>query len=227
LSELIRNAEILVVEDDPALLHILRAALDYGGFGSESASNASDAWHMLSNGEFDAIVMDLGLPDVDGFHLIRQIRDASPVPIIVVSGLTGEADRIRALDCGADDFVSKPFLPGELLARVRAILRRHSRQEPVYEDKNALARPLARPGTAELGALSALEARLFDLLSRRRDEVVSEADIVHHVWGDQVERGSNHVRLLVLSLRRKLDDQRAGFAILNHRGRGYRLTGRR
>jgi two-component system KDP operon response regulator KdpE len=221
---MVGNAEILVVEDDPALLHVLRAALDFGGFSSASATNASDAWRMLSTGDFDAVVMDLGLPDVDGFYLIKQIRDASPVPIIVVSGLTGEADRIRALDCGADDFIAKPFLPGELLARVRAVLRRNARHEPDQGARSALAGPLPRPGSApDLDAFSTLEAKLFDLLSRRLDEVVSEAEIVRQVWGDQVERGSNHVRLLVLSLRRKLDEQQSGYAVLNQRGRGYRL----
>ena len=119
-------ARILVIEDDPALLTILKAALDYGGFKEELVGSGADVVAAFKRRGFDAVLIDLGLPDVYGAEVLRELRADLDVPILVVSGRGSERDKIDALDLGADDYVSKPFLPGELLARIRAALRRHA-----------------------------------------------------------------------------------------------------
>src|SRR4051812_9708680 len=108
------NASVLLIEDDPAVLHMLQATVEYGGFTSGQASSASEALDRLAAHPFDSVLLDLGLPDVEGRHLIEEIRRHSDIPILVVSGRVDEQTRIEALDAGADDFVPKPFLPGEL-----------------------------------------------------------------------------------------------------------------
>src|SRR5687767_1228904 len=118
------SQRVLIVEDDPAILHLLTATLDYGGYASDSATTAVEALSRIGTDAPAAVLLDLGLPDLPGSRLIETIRETSDVPIIVVSGRADEETKIRALDAGADDFVPKPFLPGELLARIRAALRR-------------------------------------------------------------------------------------------------------
>src|SRR5687768_3384990 len=119
------SARILLVEDDPPLLTILQAAMSYGGFKSEAARSGAEAIEAFRNRRFDAVLVDLGLPDLDGTDLLHTLREISDVPILVVSGRDTERDKIDALDRGADDFIPKPFLPGELLARIRSALRRY------------------------------------------------------------------------------------------------------
>ena len=121
---------ILIVEDDPALLAILEASLSFGDFDFCSVQQGLKAVDLIRTEPFDAILMDLGLPDIEGTDLLLSLRGITDLPIIVVSGRTTEQDKIQALDMGADDFVPKPFLPGELLARIRAVLRRHSLTNP-------------------------------------------------------------------------------------------------
>lgn len=118
------NARILIIDGDPAMLAILRASVADGGFDCRSAVSGEEALELFKAGAFDAVLMDLGLTDIEGGELLHTIRALSDVPIIVVSGRIAEEDKIQALDLGADDYVAKPFLPGELLARIRAALRR-------------------------------------------------------------------------------------------------------
>lgn len=115
---------LLLVEGDPALAHVLGATLRYGGYDSHSAPNGLEALSRVRSERYQAILVDPNLPDLSGMSLIRMLRGLTGVPILVVSGDTDEANKIAALDAGADDFIEKPFLPGELLARLRAVLRR-------------------------------------------------------------------------------------------------------
>ncbi len=110
-------------------MHILKATLTYGGFRSEAVYNGLDAVGLLRRSVYGAILVDLKLPDVHGIHLVKMIREITDVPIIIVSGEDAQEHKIGALDAGADDFITKPFLPGELLARIRAALRRGSAEE--------------------------------------------------------------------------------------------------
>ena len=115
---------LLLVEDDPAILHVLAATLRYGGYESHAVSTGVEALSKVGARHYDAILLDLSLPDLSGTNLVRMMRSLTAAPILVVSGDALEEQKITALDAGADDFIQKPFLPGELLARLRAALRR-------------------------------------------------------------------------------------------------------
>jgi two-component system, OmpR family, KDP operon response regulator KdpE len=212
---------LLLVEDDPATLHVLEATLEYGGFGSDVATTALDALQRLSDRSYDAVLLDLGLPDLDGSHLIKTLRSNSDIPIMVVSGRGTEQDKIASLDLGADDFVAKPFLPGELLARIRAVLRRRGPSialaaNDIKEDDGA------DPPDTEV-RFARLEGNLFKLLESRGDEVVTYEEIIDAIWSKDKQRGQSHVRVLIGQLRRKLEMQNSPYKIRSERGAGYRL----
>lgn len=215
--------QILLVEDDPATLHVLEATLEYGGFGSDVATTALDALRRLNDRSYDAVLLDLGLPDLDGSHLIKTLRTNSDVPIMVVSGRGTEQDKIDTLDLGADDFIAKPFLPGELLARIRAVLRRRgpsmaTAANDIREEDGAPAAPF--DGEVRFARL---EGRLFNLLESRGDDVVTYDEIIEAIWGREKPRGQSHVRVLIGQLRRKLEMQNSPYKIRSERGSGYRL----
>jgi two-component system KDP operon response regulator KdpE len=215
---------LLLVEDDPATLHVLEATLEYGGFGSDVATTALDALQRLSDRSYDAVLLDLGLPDLDGSHLIKTLRTNSDVPIMVVSGRGTEQDKIDSLDLGADDFIAKPFLPGELLARIRAVLRRRGPSmamaaNDIHDDDDAA--PADAP-EAEV-RFARLEGKLFNLLEARGDDVVTYDEIIDAIWSKDKLRGQSHVRVLVGQLRRKLELQNSPYKIRSERGAGYRL----
>ncbi len=215
---------LLLVEDDPATLHVLEATLEYGGFASDVATTALDALQRLNDRSYDAVLLDLGLPDLDGSHLIKTLRTNSDVPIMVVSGRGTEQDKIASLDLGADDFVAKPFLPGELLARIRAVLRRRGPSlamaaNDIIEENDGPA-PAIPDGDVRFARL---EGNLFKLLEGRGDDVVTYDDIIEAIWGREKPRGQSHVRVLVGQLRRKLELQNSPYKIRSERGAGYRL----
>lgn len=205
---------VLLVEDEPAMLYILQATVDFGGLTSDIAGTGAEALRILEAGAHDVVVTDLGLPDGDGGLLIEAIRKKHSVPIIVVSGHDSEQEKIRVLDLGADDFLAKPFLPGELLARIRAVLRRAA---TAPADKAPLsADAFLHPG------LAPFERRLFELLAEREDELVTNEEIFDAVWGE--EKSIVNLRVLVTHLRQKLEKNNASVKISNQRGTGYSLT---
>ena len=235
------SAHLLVVEDDPALLYMLEAAIAYGGYTSQSARSGHEAIAVFKNGRFNGILMDLGLPDFDGGELLKTLRTLSDLPILVVSGRGSEQDKIAALDNGADDFVPKPFLPGELLARIRAALRRHSQPDgsgapqPVpssdEEDRNPLevGRLMLDPHsrTAKLAggevALTDAEYKLLRVLAMNPDRLVSRAKLLEALYGAEV-RETHIVEVLISYLRRKLRPLLDGEEIIvNRRGQGWML----
>lgn len=205
---------ILIVEDDPLVGEMMRATLEFCGYGCEIATTAASALDRLRSGSPDAITVDLGLPDGDGLELISVLHGSTDTPVIVVSGRCEEADKVAALDSGADDYIEKPFLPGELVARIRAKLRlrRHDQlEEPdsPYE---------VDPETE--GALSRLERALLALLIKHQGATVSEDEIIVSLWGSEGLAASADLRSLVLKLRRKLQIQRQPLFVLNERGAG-------
>ena len=202
--------QILLIEDEPAMLHLLEATMAYGGLKSDAAPSASEALIRLETNEYDAVLLDLGLPDADGARVIESIRNNSDVPILVVSGRGTERDKIAALDLGADDYIAKPFLPGELLARIRAALRRNPAKEEI---------PTRLP--ARRLRLSPLEKKLFALLEDRAGEVVTNDEITDALWGTTSASGISHLRVLVAHLRRKLKTHREPIEIANEWGSGY------
>lgn len=229
------SARILLVEDDPALLAILKASVAYGGYASDSVSRGEDAVRALEAGQFDVVLLDLGLPDCEGGELLTRLRSFSDVPIIVVSGRGTERDKIEALDLGADDFVAKPFLPGELLARIRAALRRAaSRAASRAEDP---ARSPLRAGamtldpldnSVALGAgratLNGAEFRVLQILAARGGDTVSRGELLAGLYGERPPAETNIVDVYISRVRTKLRDLPGGEDLLaNVRGHGWRL----
>lgn len=214
---------LLLVEDDPAVLHMLRATAEYGGFTTSEAPSAAEALRCVRTEQFDAVLLDLGLPDLGGSHLIGEIRAVSGVPVIVVSGIGDERTRIEALDAGADDFMAKPFMPGELLARIRAAIRRH---DPLAAEAAAEARKSAGAGLAAYrrNKTAPIQDRLISFLHSRERELVTSEDIIAAVWGRNQRRTERNVRVLVAMVRRKLKADREPFEIINEHGRGYKLV---
>ncbi len=228
------SARILIVEDDPALLAILKASVAYGGYTSASVSRGEDAVRSLEGGQFDALLLDLGLPDCDGGELLARLRSFSDVPIIVVSGRGTERDKIEALDLGADDFVAKPFLPGELLARIRAALRRAASRASAAADP---ARTPLRAGaltldpldcTVALGtgrvALNGAEFRVLQILAARGGETVSRGELLAGLYGESPPAETNVVDVYISRIRAKLRNLPDGEDLLaNVRGQGWKL----
>jgi two-component system KDP operon response regulator KdpE len=233
-------AHLLVVEDDPALLSILEASISFGGFTSQAARSGHEAIAMFKTGRFDGILMDLGLPDFDGGDLLKTFRGMSNVPIIVVSGRGTERDKIEALDMGADDFVAKPFLPGELLARIRAALRRHASVEELSQNGDTANEQNDRQPihagiltldpfdrTAKVGggevSLTEAEYKLLKVLATNANTIVSRATLLEALYGEEV-RETHIVEVLISYVRRKLRPLLDGDdLIVNRRGQGWIL----
>lgn len=219
-------SHILLIEDEPALRYTLEAILNFGAFSSDGAATALEALEKLRSRDYAAILMDLGLPDVDGATLIQSIRAHSDIPILVVSGR--EQDKVLALDLGADDFVTKPFLPDELLARIRAVLRRHRSHTTPFLLTETHGPSGGRPGRDDDAEphlrMGTLEAKLFDYLQRHADQTVPTEDLTETLWGENSDEANNHLRVLIAKLRSKLSAQGSQISILNEWGRGYRLS---
>lgn len=237
------TARILLVEDDPALLSILTAAIGFGGFTSESVKTGLGAMRAFERGGFDAVLMDLGLPDMDGGEVLTKLRAISDIPILVVSGRGTERDKIQALDLGADDYIAKPFLPGELLARLRAALRRHRRQSgagtgeapaaihnermPIRVGRVTLD-PLRRSAESEGQAvgLNETEFKLLSLLARERGTIVGRQTMLEALYGKAPAKESRIVDVYISNIRKKLAGLPGGEELIaTYRGRGWMVRG--
>jgi DNA-binding response OmpR family regulator len=229
------TARLLVVEDDAALLAMLQAAIAYGGFTSDAVSSGKEAIAAVRRGSYDALLLDLGLPDCEGEDLLPRLRALSELPIIVVSGRGTERDKIEALDLGADDFVAKPFLPGELLARIRAALRRYSTREPDGNPRAGRASvgvgalTLDPTGSSVLlaGVKSQLAGAEFQVLRRlaaARGATVSRGELLAELYGDNAPPETNIIDVYMSRLRAKLRELPGGEDLIaNVRGQGWRF----
>ena len=235
------NARILLVEDDPALLTILQASMAYGGFKAETAVSGGEAIQAFANRRFDAVLVDLGLPDLDGTDLLNRLREISDVPILVVSGRDTERDKVDALDRGADDFIPKPFLPGELLARIRSALRRYrSLQDKPSSDGRIENLDLRDPieigpltldpfhRTVELNGrktvLSDTEFKVLAALATSDDDVVSKQALLKRLYDSEALAETRIVEVYISNIRKKLRSIYEYDCILNFRGRGWKLV---
>jgi two-component system, OmpR family, KDP operon response regulator KdpE len=226
------TAEILIVEDDPQIRRFLRATFTAEGYRFHEALTASEGIAQWAARQPDLIVLDLGLPDQDGAEVIRHVRETSQTPIIVLSARGQEKDKIDALDLGADDFVSKPFAVGELLARIRAALRRASiiadQAEGAIFRTAGVEVDLARRVTSVNGSevhLTPIEFRLLQTMIRHVGKVITQRQLLVEVWGAQHSEQSQYLRVYMAQLRRKLeaDPARPRF-LLTEPGVGYRLV---
>lgn len=219
---------ILVVDDEPAIQRFLKTALASGEFALFQADNGHAALAAAVTTRPDVILLDLGLPDLDGVEVIGRIRQWSTVPIIVLSVRDREADKINALDAGADDYLTKPFGVGELLARIRVVLRRALQQvdEPVIRI-DALEVDLARR-TVKLGqdpvALTPTEYELLRLLVTNAGRVLTHRQLLKQLWGATYLEQPHVLRVNISNLRRKLEqDASRPRYILTESGVGYRF----
>lgn len=221
---------ILVVEDDPAIRRVLTLLFETHGFRVVAADTCELAVRQAQTHRPDICIVDLGLPDADGVSFIRKVRAWSPVAMIVLSARLAEEQRIAAFDAGADDYVIKPFSGPELLARIRAVMRRLTRSEQpqaILRLGNAivdLANRMTRGPAGEEVHLTPLEHRILECLARNADSVVTHTQLLKEVWGPHQE-DLRSLRVYVASLRRKLEvDAARPRHILTESGIGYRLV---
>jgi two-component system, OmpR family, copper resistance phosphate regulon response regulator CusR len=221
---------VLLVEDEPQAATILAKGLREHAYAVDIASDGETAIFQAGSTDYDALILDVMLPLADGLAVCRSIRESgNPVPILMVTARDAVEARIEGLDCGADDYLVKPFDFGELLARLRAVIRR-GRQPPLAERIVVGALTLdtrgrrARVGTREL-ALTAKEYALLEYLVRRVGEVVSRSDIAEHVWDEHYDPLSNVVDVYIQRLRRKIEEAGGEPPIRTRRGEGYQVIG--
>jgi two-component system KDP operon response regulator KdpE len=222
---------ILVVDDEPQILRALRINLHARQYDVITAADGAEALHAAATHRPDLVVLDLGLPDIDGVEVIRNLRGWTPVPIVVLSGRAGSPDKVQALDAGADDYVTKPFSVDELLARIRAVTRRNTNAEtpPVAQigrytvDLTAHAiRATADP--AQTVHLTPIEWQLLEALVSAPGKLVSQRQLLQRVWGPTYQHETHYLRQYLAHLRRKLEpDPTRPRHLLTEPGMGYRF----
>ena len=219
---------ILIVEDDPALADLLRRTLREAAMAADVAGNGNDALTAFAINDYDLAVLDVGLPDIDGFEVCRQHRKrGGKTPILMLTARGGLDDRVRGLDVGADDYLAKPFAIEELLARLRALARRPAAPLDVvlrFADLELDTRSLsARRGGMTI-RLTSREYALLEYLMRNPERVVSRSQILEHVWDDNFDPVGNAVDVLVGRLRRRIHPDSEVPLIHTVRSRGYVLS---
>lgn len=222
------NLRILIVDDEIEIRRFLRASLGVHGNMVFEAACGQDALRMALDNRPDLIVLDLGLPDMDGVEITRRIREWSRIPIIILSVRAQEQNKIEALDAGADDYLTKPFGVGELLARIRVVMRRvvTPEGEPVYQIGD-LAIDLGRHRVTIFGQEVVLTPTEFDLiktLAQNAGKVLTHKQLIHLVWGTTYEDEDRLLRVNIANLRKKIEaDPSKPQYIVTELGVGYRL----
>jgi len=224
---------VLIVEDDRKTLRVFATCLEAEGYSVTDAGSGHRAIEEVRTRNPDVILLDLGLPDIDGLALVPTIREHTATPIIVVSAREQDADKVKALDAGANDYLTKPFSVPELLARIRVALRSHAqvgstpRTSIAFGDYHLdlVGRRLIHDDRQV--TLSATEFKLLATLARHRDEVVTTATLLKETWGTAHQDKKGYVRVYMHSLRRKLEsDPTRPRYLVNEAGFGYRLNTR-
>ncbi|HEV7391618.1 MAG TPA: response regulator [Burkholderiales bacterium] len=220
-----------IIEDDPQIRRFLRTGLDAHGFEIHEADAGKPGLVMAGTRKPDLIILDLGLPDMEGIDVVRALREWTSIPIIILSARDLEADKVAALDAGADDYLTKPFGVDELLARIRVALRHAARvaqddTEQVYSSRglkvDLAARSVYRDGQEV--HLTPIEYRLLTILVRQAGKVLTHRQLLTQVWGPSYVEHSHYVRIYMGALRHKLErDPAQPELLLTEAGVGYRL----
>ncbi|MCA0316026.1 MAG: response regulator [Candidatus Melainabacteria bacterium] len=225
------NIAVLVIEDEAPIRRFLKMTLNDHGYGYKEALNGRDGLSEVAASSPSLVILDLGLPDIDGLEVTRSIRDWSDVPIIVLSARGQEKDKVEALDAGADDYLTKPFGVGELLARIRVAIRRDGRQAAASESS------VVQIGAMRLDHvkrqvffqesevhLTPIEFKLLCALLKYPDRVLTHNHLLKEVWGQAYQGESHYLRVYMAQLRRKLERDPANPTLLiTEPGIGYRL----
>ncbi|WP_242907385.1 response regulator [Actinomadura terrae] len=219
---------VLLVEDEPQIVRALRINLRARGYEVDAAPDGKSALETAARRPPDVVVLDLGLPDMDGVEVIRGLRGWTRVPIIVLSARHASAEKVAALDIGADDYVTKPFGMDELLARLRAAVRRaQPAEEAPVVDAGDFVVDLAAKRVARDGAdvrLTPTEWHILELLVRDAGRLVSQRQLLREVWGPSYEKETNYLRVYLAQLRRKLEpDPARPRHLITEPGMGYRF----
>ncbi len=222
---------ILLIEDEPQMRRFLRVTLQAHGYQLIESATGEEGLIQVATRNPDVVLLDLGLPDIDGLEVTKRLREWSQVPLIVISAREQEEDKVRALDAGADDYLTKPFGAGELLARIRVSLRHMTMQqsggeEPVFVLDN-LKVDLAKRQVLLDGRevhLTPIEYRLLSIMIRHAGKVITHTQLLKEVWGTAYSEQTHYLRIYMAQLRHKLeaDPARPRFFI-NEPGVGYRL----
>ena len=225
---------VLIVEDDKSIRNFLKTVLEANNFDVIMAVNGAEAYSMVTSQCPDLVILDLGLPDMDGMKILKGIREWSAMPILVVSARSHERDKVEALDAGADDYLTKPFSVEELLARLRVMQRRIAllksdseiNEKSVYTNgrlKIDYAAGCAYIEDAEL-KLTPIEYKLLCLLAQNTGKVLTHKYITQKIWGSAWDSNVASLRVFMATLRKKLEDENASVAyIQTHVGIGYRM----
>jgi two-component system KDP operon response regulator KdpE len=220
---------VLIVDDEPQIRRFLRAALAAHSYTVIESASGGDALMRIATEHPDIVILDLGLPDIDGVEVIRRMREWSSVPVIVLSVRGGESDKVRALDLGADDYVTKPFNMGELLARIRAALRHQLQMEvadPLFRSGDLtvdLAKRIVTVGDEDV-KLTPKEYDLLRTLVTHAGRVLTHQYLLREVWGPTYMRETHYLRVYIGTLRGKIEANPAQpMHILTEPGVGYRL----
>lgn len=215
---------ILLVEDEPRIAADIRVTLRNAGYVVESVGDGEEAWFLGDTEDYDLIVLDLGLPGMDGLAVLKRWRAAGrAMPVLVLTARGAWAERVEGIDAGADDYLPKPFRMEEMLARVRALIRRSTGHGAPTIEAGHLSLDVRQMRVAIDGvplALSPLEYRLVAYLMHHKDRVVPAPELLEHLYGDDDSREANALEAVVTRLRKKLGPK----AIETRRGFGYRIA---
>jgi two-component system KDP operon response regulator KdpE len=203
--------EVLVIDDEVQIRRLLRVMLEAAGYGVREADAGQIGLNEAAYRRPDAIILDLGLPDLPGVEVLKRLREWSKVPVLILSVRGAEGDKIAALDAGADDYLTKPFGSGELLARLRVLLRRAQPPEETGVVKfGAVEVDLTRRLVTKNGAevrLTAKEYALLRLLLAHRGKVITHRQVLREIWGPKAEDQTHYLRVYMAHLRQKLEDE--------------------
>lgn len=214
---------LLIIEDEPDLLDALTKALIEEGYAVDTASDGEDALFKALSWEYDVIILDLMIPIIDGWELLKELRKKKATPVLILTARAALDDRIRGLDVGADDYLVKPFELGELKARVRALVRRNAGQATNVIDLGNVRVDLARRIVEKNGKIIALTSReysLIEYLALHRGRLVTRTELYDHLYGEQDDTLSNVLDVHVSKVRKKLGRE----LIVTRRGQGYQIN---
>ena len=223
--------KLLVIDDEAPFVRALGISLRARGYDVEMATTGEQGLEAAARSHPDVIVLDLGLPGLDGLDVLRALRSWTSVPVIVLSARHAEATKVEALDAGADDYVTKPFGMDELLARLRATVRRviPGQDEPVIETEHFTLDFAAKRATVAGGAaihLTPTEWGIVEVLARNRGKLVSQRQLLQAVWGPQYDTETPYLRVYMAAIRRKLEpDSSRPRYFVTEAGMGYRFDG--